>query len=51
MQIPKRRSYISESFRHQWDVEAWALAVERKIDPGKTPTTRAGIDPTTLSRC
>jgi hypothetical protein len=35
MQIPKRRSYISESFRRQWDVEVWALAVERRIDSGQ----------------
>jgi len=51
MQIRKKRSYISESFHRHPAVEAWALAAERTIDLGETPTARAGIDPTTLSHC
>ena len=49
VQIRRKRTYISETFRRHRDAEAWALAVERKIDLGETPTKRATIDPTTLS--
>ena len=49
VQIRRKNNYVSESFRRYCDAEEWALAVERKIDLGESPTKRARIDPTTLS--
>ena len=49
VQIRRKNNYVSESFRRFRDAEEWALAVERKIDLGESPTKRARFDPTTLS--
>jgi len=49
VQIRRKRSYVSETFRRYRDAEEWALAAERKIDLGETPTKRGHVDPTTLS--
>jgi hypothetical protein len=49
VQIWRKNNYVSETFRRYRDAEEWALAVERKIDRGETPTNRALVDPTTVS--
>src|SRR5450631_4273717 len=49
VQIRRKNTYLSETFRRYRDADAWALSVERKIDLGETPTKRALVDPTTLS--
>jgi integrase len=49
VQIRRKGSYVSETFRRYRDAEEWALAAERKIDLGEAPNKRGHIDPTTLS--
>jgi integrase len=49
VQIRRKGSYVSETFRRHRDAEEWALATERKIDLGEAPNKRGHIDPTTLS--
>jgi integrase len=49
VQIRRKGSYVSETFRRYRDAEEWALAAERKIDLGEAPNKRGRIDPTTLS--
>jgi integrase len=49
VQIRRKNTYLSETFRRHRDAGVWALAVERRIDLGETPTKRALVDPTTLS--
>lgn len=49
VQVRRKNSYVSETFRRFRDAEEWALAVERKIDLGVSPTKSALRDATTLS--
>jgi hypothetical protein len=48
VQIRRKGSYLSSTFRRRRDGEEWALDSERKIDRGETPTTKAQIDPETF---
>lgn len=48
VQVRRKNSYVSETFRRFRDAEEWALAVERKISLGVTPNKNALRDPTTL---
>jgi integrase len=46
VQVRRKRSYVSNTFRRRVDAEAWALEAERTIDKGldpKTTTTEAVI--------
>ena len=48
VQVRRKGRYLSETFRRHADAEEWAIAVERRIDRGETPTKRSRIDPTTF---
>src|SRR4051812_22644783 len=48
VQVRRKGRYLNETFRRRKDGEEWALDIERRIDRGGTPTTRAHIDPTTF---
>lgn len=47
-QVRRKGRYIGETFRRHKDAEEWALAMERRIDRGETPSTRVRRDPTTF---
>jgi integrase len=47
-QVRRKGRYIGETFRRHKDAEEWALAMERRIDRGETPSTRVRGDPTTF---
>ena len=49
VQVRRKGSYTSETFRRYRDAEEWALASERRIDLGETPPKRGRVDPTTLA--
>jgi integrase len=49
VQVRRKGSYVSETFRRYRDAEEWALASERRIDVGQTPAKRGRFDPTTLA--
>jgi integrase len=49
VQIRRKGRYLSETFRRRKDADEWALDVERRIDRGEVPTTRAHFDPTTFA--
>lgn len=49
VQVRRKGSYVSETFRRYRDAEEWALASERRIDMGQTPAKRGHFDPTTLA--
>lgn len=48
VQVRRKGRYLNETFRRRKDGEEWALDIERRIDRGETPTSRAHIDPTTF---
>lgn len=48
VQVRRKNSYVSETFRRHADAQKWALEMERKIDQGRTPTRRSISDPTTV---
>lgn len=48
VQIRRKGRYVGETFRRRRDAEAWALDVERRIDRGESPSSRARCDPTTF---
>lgn len=45
VQVRRKGRYVNETFRRHKDAEEWALDIERRIDRGETPTSRAHIDP------
>lgn len=47
-QVRRKGRYIGETFRRHKDTEEWALAMERRIDRGETPSTRVRRDPPTF---
>lgn len=48
VQVRRKQSYVSETFRRHHDATRWALATERGIDVGEAPTKRTQVDPTTF---
>ncbi len=48
VQIRRKQSYASDTFRRYVDATRWALATERGIDLGEAPMKRAQVDPTTF---
>ncbi len=48
VQVRRKQCYASETFRRHEDAKRWALAVERSIDLGETPSRRSKVDPTTF---
>jgi hypothetical protein len=42
VQIRRKGSYLSNTFRRHRDGEEWALDAERKIDRGETPDVQLG---------
>lgn len=48
VQVRRKQSYASETFRRHVDAKRWALAAERGIDLGEAPMRRAQVDPTTF---
>lgn len=48
VQVRRKGSYISETFRRRADAQQWSLATEAAIDRGETPTKRGRKDPTTF---
>jgi integrase len=48
VQIRRKGRYLSETFRRWKDADTWALDVERRIDRGESPASRARVDPTTF---
>jgi len=47
-QVRRKGRYIAETFLRHRDAEEWALAMERRIDRGESPSTRVRQDPTTF---
>jgi integrase len=49
VQVRRKKSYVSNTFRRKIDAEAWALEAERTIDKGLDPTATASKSVYTFS--
>ncbi|TAL89881.1 MAG: hypothetical protein EPN69_13410 [Rhodanobacter sp.] len=47
--VPRKQSYVSETFLRHEDARTWAIATENRVDLGESTLKRTKVDPTTFA--